>query len=390
MKNLLSIYIHYPFCLSKCPYCDFNSHVSKEINHQDFLRAYEIELENFCKKVGVRKIKTIFFGGGTPSLMPLELVAGILAKINNLWQIDESCEISMEANPTSFEAQKFQDLRKIGINRLSLGIQALNDEDLKFLGRNHTAKESLQTIEIAAKIFDNFSFDLIYARPKQSLESWQKELETAISFNTKHLSLYQLTIEKGTQFFSDFKNKKFTIPDEEKAAQFYELTENITASAGFKSYEISNYAKENYECAHNLTYWRGLDYIGVGAGAHSRIYFKNCKNRQAINMQCAPKAWLESVFKNAWGVQKITEIQKEELLEELILMALRLQEGLREELIFWHFQKNFNEIFLMEKLQKLQKQQLILIDKGSIKIAPQKRILSDAIIAKVISCLQIY
>lgn len=385
MKNFLSIYIHYPFCLSKCPYCDFNSHVQKNINHQDFLCAYEIELENFYQKIGDRKITTIFFGGGTPSLMPLDLVAGILKKINDLWEVDENCEISMEANPTSFEAQKFASLKTIGINRLSLGIQALNDDDLKFLGRNHNAKESLQTIEMAAKIFDNFSFDLIYARPQQTLENWQKELEAAISFNIKHLSLYQLTIEKGTQFFSDFKNKKFTIPNSETAAQFYELTENITKAAGFKSYEISNYAKENYECAHNLAYWRGLDYIGVGAGAHSRIYFKNQENRYAINMQCAPEIWLKKVSEIGFGIQKIEKISKEELLEELILMALRLEEGLHQEILLTHFNKKISDIFVIAKLEKLQQQKLIIIDEDSLKISPQKRILSDAIISKIIT-----
>ena len=187
-KNL-SIYIHYPFCLSKCPYCDFNSHVAKSVNHQEFLQSYEKEIDFFAQKIGKRKVKTIFFGGGTPSLMPISLVEGILNKISKSWQLDKNCEISLEANPTSFESAKFKDLKEIDINRLSLGIQSLNDQDLKFLGREHSSAEAIKTIENASKIFDNFSFDLIYARPNQTLESWEAELRRAINFGTSHLSL---------------------------------------------------------------------------------------------------------------------------------------------------------------------------------------------------------
>lgn len=385
MLKPLSIYIHYPFCKAKCPYCDFNSHVKNGVDHQRFLRAYERELENFAEKIGERKVTTIFFGGGTPSLMPIFLVEGILKKISQLFVMDENCEISLEANPTSFERTKFKDLRGLGINRLSLGIQALNDEDLKFLGRQHSKKEALETIEIAAKIFDNFSFDLIYARPNQSLESWREELERAISFQTKHLSLYQLTIEKGTRFYSDFAKKKFVMPQPELSAEFYELTDEIVAANGFKTYEISNYAKENFACKHNLTYWRGLDYIGVGAGAHSRIYFENqLENRQAISLLCEPNSWLNKVESDGIAIQKIEEISKEELLEELILMGLRLEEGINEEYFYRHFSKKFSEIFDYKKLEKIQKNGLIVATSGSIKILHEKRILTDAIIRKII------
>jgi oxygen-independent coproporphyrinogen-3 oxidase len=232
----LSIYIHYPFCKAKCPYCDFNSHVRDGVDHENFLLAYEKELEFFAAKISPRQVTTIFFGGGTPSLMPIFLVEGILRKISQLWTLDENCEITLEANPTSFESSKFKALRDVGINRLSIGIQALNDADLKFLGREHSAKEAIATIEVAAKIFDNFSFDLIYARPKQSLESWQEELSRAINFGTKHLSLYQLTIEKGTKFYSQFARKEFAMPDENLAAEFYEMTNQITRSNGLELY----------------------------------------------------------------------------------------------------------------------------------------------------------
>ncbi len=314
--------------------------------------------------------------------MPIFLVEGILKKISQIWEVDENCEISLEANPTSFEAAKFKELRDIGINRLSLGIQALNDEDLKFLGREHCAKEAISTIEIAAKIFDNFSFDLIYARPKQSLEQWREELSRAINFGTKHLSLYQLTIEKGTKFFAEFQQKKFVLPDENLAAEFYEMTDEITSDAGFDAYEISNYAKKNFACKHNLVYWQGGDYLGIGAGAHSRIYLDD-EMRSAITMLHEPLSWLKKVEDQGAGIQKLEKISREELCEELILMGLRLSEGISSQLFRNHFQKNLQEIFDYEKLQKLANQGLITVEKDCVKILPQARILTNAIIEKI-------
>jgi len=214
MQNF-AIYIHYLFCKSKCPYCDFNSHVTnKNIDYNRFLKAYEQELDFFANNIENKVVTSIFFGGGTPSLMPISLVAEILNKISQLWKIADGCEITLEANPTSAERQKFQDLKKIGINRLSLGIQALNNDDLRFLGREHSSQEAIKTIEFTKKIFDNFSFDLIYARSKQTLKQWEEELNKALKFQSHHLSLYQLTIEKGTRFYSDFQQKKFDLPNE--------------------------------------------------------------------------------------------------------------------------------------------------------------------------------
>ena len=217
---MVAIYVHYPFCLAKCPYCDFNSHVQSGVDNARFLRAYEAELAFFRQKMGPQKVETIFFGGGTPSLMPIFLVEGILAKIAELFDVDKDVEVTLEANPTSFESKKFKDLRLAGINRLSLGIQALNDDDLKFLGREHSASEAMSAIEEARNIFDNFSFDLIYARPKQKLADWERELKKAIDFGTSHLSLYQLSIEKGTQFYSRFQKGEFVMPENELAADF--------------------------------------------------------------------------------------------------------------------------------------------------------------------------
>lgn len=424
MTKDLSIYIHYPFCKSKCPYCDFNSHVREGVDYQRFLSAYEKELEFFAAQIGEsRKVKTIFFGGGTPSLMPISLVEGILKKIAALWQVDENCEITLEANPTSSESAKFKDLRDIGINRLSIGIQALNDADLKFLGREHSSEEAIKTIETAAKIFDNFSFDLIYARPQQTLKSWSDELKRAINFGTKHLSLYQLTIEKGTKFFSQFQKKEFEMPSEELSAQFYELTDQITADAGFTAYEISNYARttpsplvgfepeddslngyhrrkgwgegshnhserlHDYRSRHNLVYWQGGDYIGIGAGAHSRIFLNRKKNRSAIMMIHEPLAWLKRVEENGAGIQNHEKISSGELLEELILMGLRLKAGIPNKIFQQFFAKNIEEIFDVKKLQALERQGLISLTNDYIKIIDNVRILTNAIIIKVVNCL---
>jgi len=379
----LSIYVHYPFCKSKCPYCDFNSHVRDGVDYAAFLRGFERELEFFAAQLGERKVTTIFFGGGTPSLMPISLVEGILNKISTLWQIDENCEISLEANPTSSEASKFNDLRNIGINRLSIGIQALNDFDLKFLGREHSAKEAMSVIEIAAKSFENFSFDLIYARPKQSLKDWQKELNLAIGFGTKHLSLYQLTIEKGTKFYTQFARKEFEMPNENLSADFYDLTNQTTSDAGFELYEISNYAKKDFTCAHNLVYWQGGDYLGIGAGAHSRIYLKNDELRSAITMISEPINWLKKAEETGAGIQKLEKISKDELLEELILMGLRLPSGIDNQIFQTHFKKNLSDIFDFQKLQNLANQGLIEIADDSLKIPDQSRLLTNSIITKV-------
>lgn len=353
------------------------------VDHARFLRAYESELDFFAAKNPNRKITTIFFGGGTPSLMPIFLVEGILKKIAALWQLDPNCEISLEANPTSSEAEKFRALRDIGINRLSIGIQALNNNDLKFLGREHSAQEAISVIETAAKIFENFSFDLIYARPKQTLEDWEQELKRAISFGTKHLSLYQLTIEKGTKFFSQFARKEFVMPNENLSAEFYEMTNKITSDAGFELYEISNYSQKNFECRHNLVYWQGGDYLGIGAGAHSRIYFNGAEKRQALTMLHEPLAWLNKVEESGAGIQKAEKISADELLEELILMGLRLAEGISNEIFQTHFQRKIEEIFDLKKLKALANQGLIEISKDNIKIPNQSRLLTNSIINKV-------
>ena len=388
MLQDLSIYIHYPFCKSKCPYCDFNSHIKKQIDEEKFALAYEKELEYFSSKLKNRKIKTIFFGGGTPSLMPVNLVERILNKISDIYQIDKNIEISLEANPTSFESQKFKDFKKVGINRLSIGVQALNDSDLKFLGREHSASEAINTIKTASKIFDNYSFDLIYARPNQKLNDWQKELEQAIKLSPNHLSLYQLTIEKGTPFYSQHKNKEFKIPKENLAADFYELTNELTAKNTLDLYEISNYAKKGNECQHNLVYWQSKDYLGIGAGAHSRVYFDDSKNRSQIVNYHDPKKWCEEIIKNQNAIQQLKETSQDELLEEVILMGLRLEKGIDNKIFQQHFAKNYQELFDIEKLRNLVNLGLLALSKNNIKITNKGRILTNSVIEKIFLSFQ--
>ena len=385
MLKQLSIYIHYPFCESKCPYCDFNSHVRKEINDHEFLKSYCQELEYFASKIKQREVVSIFFGGGTPSLMPNFLLAGILEKIAKLFIVKKDCEITLEANPSSSESEKFKQFKKLGINRLSIGIQALNDDDLKFLGRKHCAKEAINAINLAQENFENFSFDLIYARPKQTILDWSKELKKAIEFSTKHLSLYQLTIEKGTQFFSDFNKQKFIMPDENLASEFYEITNQIMAENGFDIYEVSNYAQKNYQSQHNLAYWRSDEYIGIGAGAHSRICFESDEDNQrtAIMMIHNPEKWLEKVKENQVGIQTSQIVENSELIAEIILMGLRLKEGIMIKKIEEIIGKKFNKIFDLEKLKKLQDQNFLIIDEEKIVIPQNQWLVMNSIISKV-------
>ncbi len=384
-SNNLSIYIHYPFCKSKCPYCDFNSHIAKNVDEDDFARAYLKEIDYFAKKLSNRTIKTIFFGGGTPSLMPISLIDKILAKISSIWQVDNDVEITLEANPTSFEASKFQDFRSSGINRLSIGIQSLNDKDLQFLGRNHSANEAINTIKSVSKIFNNYSFDLIYARPKQTLKDWQKELKQAIDLSANHLSLYQLTIEKGTKFYKMHQDKDFQMPKDDLAADFYDLTNNITQENHLNLYEISNYAKKDKECQHNLNYWLSGDYLGLGAGAHSRLYFDDSSKKRSYVMNYHdPKKWQNNILSQYNAIQNIGFLSKEELLEELVMMGLRLDMGMDNDIFQHHFSKKYQDLLNLKEIKKLSDLGLIDFNENNIKISKKGRILTNNIISKIL------
>ncbi len=319
--------------------------------------------------------------------MPVYFVEKILAEISRIWTIDKNCEVTLEANPTSFEATKFKAFKQAGINRLSMGIQALNDVDLKFLGREHSANEAIKTIQTASKIFNNYSFDLIYARPNQTTQNWEKELQTAIELSANHLSLYQLTIEKGTKFYGQYLNKEFVLPDEDLSADLYEITNQITIKNGLELYEISNYARQGFECKHNLAYWQSDDYLGIGAGAHSRVYLNNEKLRSAIIMLHQPSTWIEAALQKNVAIQKIEKVTEKELLEEVILMGLRLKKGIDNAVFQKHFGKNIEQIFNLAKLQNLIQNKMILIDKNNIKISNQGLILANSVIAKVIKSI---
>ena len=320
------IYIHWPFCKSKCPYCDFNSHVAESIDHQRWLKAYLTELDYWANQTSDRTVSSIFLGGGTPSLMKPETVQGIIDFIQSKWRMTNACEITLEANPTSIEADKFQGFRAAGINRVSIGVQSLNAADLKFLGREHNPEQARAAIELAAKTFDRFSFDLIYARPNQTVESWKNELQDALKMAGNHLSLYQLTIEQGTPFFTRHARGEFQVPEQDHAADLYDVTQEIMEQAGLPAYEVSNHARPGEESRHNLTYWHYDDYIGVGPGAHGRVTLDGQKF--ATRTHRAPELWMERVERDRHGHYPHNPVSATAELQERIMMGLRLKEGI--------------------------------------------------------------
>jgi putative oxygen-independent coproporphyrinogen III oxidase len=322
------IYVHWPFCLAKCPYCDFNSHVRHAPPDQArYLEAFRKEIAHRAALAPGRTVTSIFFGGGTPSLMAPATVAGILDAIADGWSVAPDAEITLEANPTSVEAGRFRGYRAAGVNRLSIGVQALDNTDLKSLGRMHSVDEALHAVNVAASIFERYSFDLIYARsPHQTPESWRQELETAISHAAEHLSLYQLTIEPGTAFEALHRAGKLQIPDEALGRALWDVTQEITDKHGMSAYEISNHAKAGAESRHNLVYWRYQEYAGVGPGAHGRLIV-NAK-RHAQSTQKNPEGWMKAVSEHGHGLVEDAALTPDEQGDELLVMGLRLREGI--------------------------------------------------------------
>jgi len=322
------VYVHWPFCAAKCPYCDFNSHVRSEIDELGWSRAIVQELEWMAQRQGDRrpKVDSIFFGGGTPSLMSGKSVERTLDAICRLWTPASDIEITLESNPASADAARFRDYRSAGVNRLSLGVQALNDADLKFLGRLHNVEEAVAALRMAQALFDRVSLDLIYARPNQSVSAWRKELLEALSFDTEHLSLYQLTIESATPFATLAHNGRLQIPDDDRAAQLYEVTQELCEAAGKPAYEISNHAEPGAECRHNLVYWRYGSYAGVGPGAHGRLEIDG--RRVATVCEKLPERWRDAVSRKGHGALELHEISDADAAREHLLMNMRLTEGL--------------------------------------------------------------
>jgi len=326
-ERAFGIYVHWPFCLSKCPYCDFNSHVRHAgVDETRFARAFVAEIAATAARLPGRTVSSVFFGGGTPSLMQPATIAAILETIARHWAVARDAEISMEANPTSVEAARFRGFRAAGVNRVSLGVQALDDRALKELGRLHTSEEALAAVGIARSVFDRYSFDLIYARSGQRPDDWATELRRAIGEAGEHLSLYQLTIEPDTPFAALHAAHKLRLPDEDTARAFYDTTQEVCARAGLPAYEISNHARPGGECRHNLIYWRGDEYAGIGPGAHGRLDIGG--ERHAIATEKRPEAWLAAVETRGDGVISDEVLTREQWADEFLLMGLRLAEGI--------------------------------------------------------------
>ncbi len=317
----LALYVHWPFCVSKCPYCDFNSHVRESVDQAAWRAAMLADLRHEAALLRGRKLGSIFFGGGTPSLMPPETVAAIISEAEKLWGFIPGVEITLEANPSSVEAARFADLAAAGVNRVSLGLQALEDDALKFLGRAHDVTEGLAALDTAQRHFARASFDLIYARPGQTQAQWEAELRRALAFGTEHLSLYQLTIEPGTRFATLFEKGELAAYDSDAAADLFEATREIAAAAGLPAYEVSNHARPGAESRHNLTYWRYGDYAGIGPGAHGR------RNGAATFRRKKPENWIAAVDRNAHGIEREDPLTAHDRGVEALLMGLRLDEG---------------------------------------------------------------
>ena len=319
------IYVHWPFSRAKCPYCDFNSHVTGEVDHQRWARALAGEIERYAGQIGPRTLRSIFFGGGTPSLMAPQTVAAVIERATACFAPSPDLEITLEANPTSSEAGRFRALRAAGVNRVSLGVQALDDTALRLLGREHTAAEALAAVELAARLFRRFSFDLIYGRPGQTPAGWAAELTRALAHADGRLSLYQLTIEPGTRFELLQRTGALVMPADDVQADLYELTQERLAGAGLPAYEISNHARPGEACRHNLLYWRCGEWLGIGPGAHGRLDLEG--ERLATEAWRLPKAWLERVERTGSGERTRVALTRAEQAEELLVMGLRLREG---------------------------------------------------------------
>jgi len=371
------IYVHWPFCAAKCPYCDFNSHVRREIDEAGFVDAIIRELGFVADAQGARPtVDAVFFGGGTPSLMQGASVGRILEAIAALWPMAADCEITLESNPASVDAGRFADYRAAGVNRLSMGIQALNDVDLKMLGRLHNTAEAKAAIALAISTFPRMSFDLIYARPEQTVAAWDAELKEALDFGTEHLSLYQLTIEPATPFATLARSGALVIPDEDRAVALYEATQEVCEAAGLTAYEISNHARAGAQSRHNLIYWRYGDYVGVGPGAHGRVVLNG--QRVATACERLPERWRQMVLDAGCGYSS-TPILDDEAAREHLLMNMRLTEGLDVEA----YQARWKIALDQRRIAALAKAELIAREGAVIRATARGRLVLNAVIAEL-------
>ncbi|WP_282604720.1 radical SAM family heme chaperone HemW [Pelagibius sp. Alg239-R121] len=383
------VYVHWPFCLSKCPYCDFNSHVRDSIDHTRWRSALLAELDHYAALTPDREVTSVFFGGGTPSLMAPETVAAVIERVGRNWRLANDAEVTLEANPTSAEAGKFASFAAAGVGRLSLGVQSLDDAALKFLGRQHSAAEALQAVALARQHFPRFSFDLIYARPEQSLDAWQAELTQALSEGADHLSLYQLTIEENTVFHGAWRRGELKVPEDERAGALFDRTQLVMEEAGLPAYEVSNHARPGQESRHNLTYWRYGDYIGVGPGAHGRLTLNgrdsSSSRKLATRQHRAPEAWLSAVEIDGHATRGGTEIDAAQRLEELVMMGLRLREGISRGAFSCEIGRQPEQLFDPKRLQALVESGFIEVTDRKLVATHQGRTRLDAVLAHLLA-----
>lgn len=389
MMKPIAIYIHWPFCLKKCPYCDFNSHVSDNISTQDWLKSYIREIQFFKNIIQNRVVTSIFFGGGTPSLMDPKIVEAIIQEVQSISNLDPNVEITLEANPTSVEAQKFQDFKRAGINRVSIGLQSFEMKELQFLGREHTPSEAIYAVKLADKYFDRYSFDIIYALPNQTLTSLHNTIKKALDLAKDHISLYQLTIEKGTKFFSMHKKGQFTMLDNDVCSEMYFMVDSMLKDQNFYRYEISNYAKRSKNTnthndslsisRHNMCYWKYDEYLGIGPGAHSRLFYDGNIKKSieinsnyntkiiAMNMIYNPANWMNKVQNQRNGINSATLLSKNEIITEMTMMCLRTFNGIQNTKVQQIFDSNIAELFSESVLQSLDDSGLIKYSSEFIK-----------------------
>jgi putative oxygen-independent coproporphyrinogen III oxidase len=373
------IYVHWPFCAAKCPYCDFNSHVRSQVDETAWANAVVRELEWTAAQQGNARpvAETIFFGGGTPSLMSGAAVGQVIDAVSRLWNLTSDAEITLESNPASAEANRFRDYRAAGVNRLSLGVQALNDADLKFLGRLHNVSEAKAALGMAQETFDRVSLDLIYARPSQTAGEWRAELSEALAFGTDHLSLYQLTIEPATPFATLARAGRLKTPDEDRAAELYEVTQELTEAAGRAAYEISNHAIRGSESRHNLIYWRYGSYAGVGPGAHGRLDLAG--KRIATMSEKLPERWLDKVSRDGNGIVEHQDIERSEAAREHLLMNLRLAEGID----LGAYESRWDITLDRKQIARLEEQGLVEFKIGILAATRRGRLVLNSIIAEL-------
>ena len=377
------VYVHWPFCLSKCLYCDFNSHVRGSVDQSRWRAALLTEIDHYADQLAGRRVDSIFFGGGTPSLMPPETVAGVIDRIAARWPLADGVEITLEANPTSVEAARFAAVTAAGVNRISLGVQGLDATALRFLGRQHGVDEALAALELARRHADRVSFDLIYARPGQNLADWQAELGRALTLADGHLSLYQLTIEEGTAFHLAVARGVLTMPDDETCAELFEATQAMCAAAGLPAYEVSNHAAPGQECRHNLIYWRGGEYAGIGPGAHGRI--RRGGDWRATAQARRPEDWLSTVERAGHATETDTAIDADTRAEERLMMGLRLADGVDLARFAADVGRELRDWVGTRNLQTLLEDGYLALDERRLSATPKGRQVLNAVLTRLLA-----